>query len=134
MARQQSEASAAKRRGAAPLHFPSCGNGWPRAEQAMTFPPMCNSRLSRTVVLANPEGLHLRAATTVRERVKGRDVEVELVKGEMRANAMDVLQMAALGAAQGEELRLEASGPEAETVLDELVRLIASHFDNQEPD
>lgn len=66
--------------------------------------------------------------------MKGRDVEVELVKGEMRANAMDVLQMAALGAAQGEELRLEASGPEAETVLDELVRLIASHFDNQEPD
>lgn len=61
-------------------------------------------------------------------------MEVELVKGEMRANAMDVLQMAALGAAQGEELRLEASGPEAETVLDELVRLIASHFDNQEPD
>ncbi len=95
---------------------------------------MCNSRLSRTVVLANPEGLHLRAATTVRERVKGRDVEVELVKGEMRANALDVLQMAALGAAQGEELRIEASGQEAEAVIEELVRLIASHFDNQESD
>lgn len=95
---------------------------------------MCNSRISRTVVLANPEGLHLRAAATVRERVKGRDVEVELVKGEMRASAMDVLQMAALGAAQGEELRLEASGPEADTVLEELVRLIASHFDSQESD
>jgi phosphotransferase system HPr (HPr) family protein len=95
---------------------------------------MSNSRPARTVVLTNPEGLHLRAATTVRERVLGHDVEVELVKGQMRANAMDVLQMAALCAEQGEELRLEASGPEAEAMLDELVRLIANQFDNHEPD
>jgi phosphotransferase system HPr (HPr) family protein len=94
---------------------------------------MSDTRFTRTVVLANPEGLHLRAATTIRERVKGRGAEVELVKGDQRANAMDVLQMAALGAAQGEELLLEACGPEAEAVLDELAGLIANHFDSHEP-
>ncbi len=89
-------------------------------------------KATRTVRLSNPEGLHLRAATLIAELVRHYQSKVSLHKGSRRAEATDVLQIATLGAAQGEEVVLEASGDDAEAVLDALVALFRDRFGNED--
>jgi len=90
---------------------------------------MCPPNPSRTVLVANPEGLHARAALLVRELAQRFEAKVEISKGPLRVDAADVLQMLSLCAEQGDERVLEASGAQAEAVLDELVGLFARQFD-----
>ncbi len=90
---------------------------------------MCSPNPSRTVLVANPEGLHARAALLVRELAQRFEAKVEISKGSLRVDAADVLQMLSLCAEQGDELVLEASGEQADAVLDELVGLFARQFD-----
>ena len=80
------------------------------------------------VRVSNPEGVHLRAATLIAETVRGYHSKVALQKGSERVEGTDVLQMVSLGAGEGNELRLEATGCDAEAVLDALVALFNSHF------
>jgi phosphotransferase system HPr-like phosphotransfer protein len=47
-------------------------------------------------------------------------------------DALDMLQVLSLGAAQGRSIKLEATGAEAEAVLDSLVRLFAAGFHEDE--
>jgi phosphocarrier protein len=86
------------------------------------------------VTVANHEGLHARAATLIAETVRRHRAEVKVVKGSDRVDAIDVLQVLSLGAHQGERLVLEASGEDAEAVLDGLVHLFESLFQNQQPE
>lgn len=92
---------------------------------------MCRSPASRTVTVANQEGLHARAATLIADLVRRHEAQVKIVKGSDRVDAIDVLQVLSLGAHQGEVLVLEAVGDDAETVLDGLVRLFESLFQSQ---
>lgn len=94
---------------------------------------MSSSNASRTVVVANPEGLHARAALLVRELAQRFHARVEISKGPLRVDATDVLQMLSLCAEQGDQLQLEASGEQAEAALDELSGLFARQFDTDEP-
>jgi len=89
-------------------------------------------KATRTVRLSNPEGLHLRAATVIAEVARRYRSKVALHKGSQRAEATEVLQIATLGAAQGEEVVLEASGDDAEAVLDTLVDLFHGGFGHEE--
>lgn len=94
---------------------------------------MCSSPVTRTVTVANHDGLHLRAATLIAELVRGYRAEVKVVKGSDRVNATDVLQVVSLATHAGEKLLLEATGEEAEAVLDGLARLFAGRFQNEQP-
>lgn len=94
---------------------------------------MYPSNPSRTVLVANPEGLHARAALLVRELAQRFQAKVEISKGPLRVDATDVLQMLSLCAEQGEQLVLEASGEQADAVLDELVQLFARQFETDDP-
>lgn len=94
---------------------------------------MCSSKATRTVTVANCAGLHARAATLIAELVRRFDAEVELAKGAHRVEAVDVLQVLSLGVGQGERLVLEATGREADAVLDDLEELFASRFGDEEP-
>jgi len=91
---------------------------------------MCRFKQTRTVIVVNQEGVHARAATLIAELVRSFEVKVEVVKGNDRVEAVDVLQLLSLGAQPGEKLLLEADGRDAETALDELARLFASSFDD----
>jgi phosphotransferase system HPr (HPr) family protein len=83
---------------------------------------------TRTVVVRNREGLHLRAAMSIAQKVKPFESTVELVKADQRAKAMDIFEVLALGAEPGTELVLEANGPDAEPALEALVRLFFENF------
>lgn len=79
-------------------------------------------------MVTNSEGLHARAATLVAELVRRFHSQVELAKDCERVQGTEVLQILSLGAAQGEQLILEARGEDAEDVLDALVELFGSNF------
>jgi len=84
-------------------------------------------------MVANREGLHLRAATMIADLARRHRAEVKVVKGSDRVDAIDVLQVVSLGTLEGEKLLFEASGEDAEAVLEALERLFANQFENEQP-
>ena len=85
---------------------------------------------SRTVVVANPQGLHLRPADVL-ARAAGRfSAKVELVRVSdgQRVDAKSILQIVTMAAEQGTELRVEAVGQDAQEAMDTLVNLMESDF------
>jgi phosphotransferase system HPr (HPr) family protein len=80
------------------------------------------------VKLINPRGIHLRAATLVAGTARRFRTKVELVRDYQRADCSDVVQILTLGSMPGEQLLLEAAGPDAEAALDALVELFDSEF------
>jgi phosphotransferase system HPr (HPr) family protein len=84
---------------------------------------------TRTLLVANRMGMHARPATLIAKLAQEFDATVEIVKGHERVSARDVLQLLMLGAAQGESLRLEASGPQSQQALDAMEQLFERRFD-----
>lgn len=87
-----------------------------------------NHRLIRTVTIKGVDGLHVRAASLIAETVGRFDADVQLVKGEQRANAADVLQLLTLCALEGEQLLLESNGSQAQEAINALVSLFDNGF------
>jgi len=84
---------------------------------------------SRTVVVGNQAGLHARAAILIAQVARQHAAKVELIKDRQRVEATDVLQILSLGAAQGTQLVLEASGADAESALAAVAALFDNNFD-----
>ena len=53
---------------------------------------------------------------------------VEVVKDETRIDGKSVLSILTLGAAQGSEVQIEATGDDAQAAVDALVQLVESGF------
>jgi phosphotransferase system HPr (HPr) family protein len=88
---------------------------------------MSDCTLQRTVVVTDPVGVHLRTATAVFEVVSKSRSRVFLWKeAHHRVEGNDVLAMLALGAPCGSVIHLEATGPDAQSVLDALEPSFAS--------
>lgn len=79
---------------------------------------------TRTVIVRNPLGLHARPAALVSRKVAelGASVTIDGV------DASSVLQLMALGATQGRELRVEATGDGAAEAVTTVVEMIESGF------
>jgi phosphocarrier protein HPr len=90
---------------------------------------MSETKASRTVTVASPDGLHVRAASLI-AKLTGEvpTARVQLVKGNHRVDATNVLQMLSLCALEGEQLLLEATGQDADAALDLLARLFENEF------
>lgn len=90
---------------------------------------MCQTKATRIVTVANPDGLHIRAASLVAKLTGQRPAKVELIKGNRRVDATNVLQILSLCALEGDQLLLEATGREAGAALEALVELFENQFD-----
>jgi phosphotransferase system HPr (HPr) family protein len=53
---------------------------------------------------------------------------VQIRNGHQEADAGEILQILSMGVPQGAEVTLSAQGPDADRVLDALVRLFADDF------
>jgi phosphocarrier protein HPr len=89
---------------------------------------MSQSKASRTVTVANPDGLHIRAASLIAKLTEQVPAKVELVKGNQRVDASNVLQIVSLCALEGEKILLEATGRGAHDALEALVELFENQF------
>lgn len=83
---------------------------------------------TRHVQVARPAGLHARPSLAIATAIRPFDAKVTIHSGDRTADASSVLEILTLGAAQGADLELRATGPEAEEALEALVRLFADDF------
>jgi phosphocarrier protein len=84
----------------------------------------------RNVVVASRVGLHARPASIFTQAVAASGVDVTIAKpGEEPMDASSILMVMAMGVSGGDEVVLEADGPEADRVLDELVALLETDLD-----
>jgi phosphotransferase system HPr (HPr) family protein len=94
----------------------------------MVVEAMVNNAATRTVKVLNPAGLHARPSLAVVKTVRQSQSKVEVRTPRQTVDAGDILQLLGLGAVQGTELVLSATGPDAENVLDQLTDLFTNRF------
>lgn len=84
--------------------------------------------VTRTVVIPNDPGLHVRPAKAIAELVEELDAEIQIRTERMSpdesVNAESIMDLLTLGAREGEELVLSARGNRKEASIDELVAFI----------
>ena len=81
-----------------------------------------------TVTINNPQGLHMRPAYMFAETASQFDSKIEVAKDSVRIDGKSVLSILTLGAAQGSEVSIEATGDDAQRAIDTLTELVASGF------
>lgn len=94
---------------------------------------MSDVTLTRTVVVVNPQGLHLRSAEMFVKAANQYQSRIEVVRENRRVDGKSILNLVTLAAVQGTELVIEAHGPDAEAALNALSELFARGFDEMEP-
>ena len=83
---------------------------------------------SSTVTICNPQGLHMRPAYLFAETAAKFESKIELVKEEIRIDGKSILDILTLGATQGTEVSVEATGADAQEAIDTLEGLLISGF------
>lgn len=90
---------------------------------------MSASRLARTVRVTNPEGIHARPADMIAKVANRFGCEITLTKKNLKIDAKSILSILTLVAECGNEIVIEADGPDAQEALDNLAELFTRNFD-----
>ncbi len=85
--------------------------------------------LVRTVEVVNERGLHARASAKFVKTAAAFDAEVRVSREGSSVDAQSIMGLMMLAAGPGSTLEISAAGPEAETALDALCRLVEERFD-----
>ena len=83
---------------------------------------------STTVMINNPQGLHMRPAYLFAETASKFESKIEVIKDDIRIDGKSVLSILTLGAAQGTQVSVEATGVDAENAVEILGELLSSGF------
>ena len=92
---------------------------------------MWETKVTRTVVVTDPAGLHARTAVAIAETVRRSQSRVTLTKDQEPVAGTDVLQILTMVAHQGDTVTLEAVGPDADAVLSALEPVFAGRFGDE---
>ncbi|KKO46263.1 phosphate ABC transporter permease [Arsukibacterium ikkense] len=87
------------------------------------------TKLSNTVTIVNPLGLHARAATKLAVLCQQFSAQIELVQEGKAADASSVLALLMLASSKGKTLEVTAQGPDAAAALAAVTTLINNGFD-----
>jgi phosphocarrier protein HPr len=90
---------------------------------------MADRTETRIVKVDNPLGLHVRPAEMLARTAGQFQAKIEVIKNGQRVDGKSILNILTLSAEQGNELSLEATGPDAVEALDALSELFARGFD-----
>ena len=83
---------------------------------------------STTVMINNPQGLHMRPAYLFAETASKFESKIEVIKDDIRIDGKSVLSILTLGAAQGAQVSVEATGVDAQNAIEILGELLSSGF------
>ena len=86
----------------------------------------------RVLPIINQKGLHARASAKFVHTVEGFEAEVRVSNGGEQVDGASILDLLMLGAAPGTAITVEATGPEAEQVVNALRDLLANRFGEDE--
>jgi phosphocarrier protein HPr len=82
----------------------------------------------REFPIVNQRGLHARASAKFVQVASGFDASVQVEKDGVTVGGTSIMGLMMLAASPGYTIRVTASGPEAEQVIDALEQLVASRF------
>ncbi|MFJ4997774.1 phosphoenolpyruvate--protein phosphotransferase [Microbacterium sp. NPDC088619] len=103
--------------------------GDPEAPAPLAAPALVESdTATRVVAVRNPLGIHARPAALIAEAAAGADVRLTRLPHGPEAAAASLSRLLMLGARQGDELRVSATGADADGALDRLVALFDDGF------
>ena len=83
---------------------------------------------SKDVEVKNQVGLHARPATFFIQKANEFKSSIWVEKEDRRVNAKSLLGVLSLGIMGGTTIRIIAGGPDEETAVDELVKLVETGF------
>ncbi len=86
-------------------------------------------KIVREFTLLNKYGMHVRPAGLFAKTASRFDADVEVEKDGNVVSGKSIMALMTLEASCGTVLKVTASGPQAEEVLDELEALISRKFD-----
>lgn len=82
----------------------------------------------REFPIVNMRGLHARASAKFVQVASGFDASVQVEKDGVTVGGTSIMGLMMLAASPGYSIRVTASGPEAEQVINALEQLVASRF------
>ncbi len=85
----------------------------------------------QTIRIASTHGLHARPASIFTQAVAAAGVPVQLAKGGKSVNAASILAVISLGIDHDDEVTVSAEGDNAQQVVDELILLLSTDFDQE---
>jgi len=89
------------------------------------------STVKANVTIVNKLGLHARPAMEFVDCASRFASEVFVKRGDQSVNGKSIMEMMLLAATAGTVLEVEATGDDAQAAIDELVKLVASGFDEE---
>jgi phosphotransferase system HPr (HPr) family protein len=92
---------------------------------------MGDTKLRKSVVVANPNGLHARPADLLCKTANKFKASVAIIKGSERVDAKSILGILTLAAMKGTELTVETEGNDAQQALDAVATLLSSSFEDE---
>jgi phosphocarrier protein HPr len=99
-----------------------CGNPMEAAAAAA-------ATAKRIVMICNQKGLHARAAARFVKAAHEFDAEIWVRKNGTIVSGRSIMGLMMLAAASGAELQISAAGPEADSAVETLARLVECKFD-----
>lgn len=88
-----------------------------------------SSAKRRSFTVSNKQGIHARPAALIVKVANQFEADVFVEKDDVRVNGKSIMGLMMLAAGPGSVLKVEASGKDAESVLDELEALVNSNFE-----
>lgn len=82
----------------------------------------------RRLRICNERGLHARASAKFAETAEQFDSEILVMRGDAEADGKSILDLLTLAAIHGSEIRVQATGTDAEAALTSLAKLVETRF------
>jgi phosphotransferase system HPr (HPr) family protein len=86
-----------------------------------------------TLIVKNETGLHSRPADVFVRTAKLYQSNIEIAKGEKKANAKTILKVILLNVCENDEITIRADGPDEDAALEDLRVLVESDFNTVNP-
>lgn len=82
--------------------------------------------ITRTAIVRNPNGLHLRPAGVLSKMAGEFTAQVQICKDGLCVDAASILDLITLVASHGSELKIQATGDDAQAAVDAVAEFIES--------
>ena len=89
---------------------------------------MSEQIIERMVTVGSTSGLHARPAAVFVQRAKAFQSQISLAKNDKAVNGKSLLSVLTLGAEQGDQITLSASGEDAEAAISALAALLEDNL------
>jgi phosphocarrier protein HPr len=94
--------------------------------------PAASGPITRVMKIINQKGLHARASAKFVQTVEKFDAEVRVSRGGEVVGGTSIMGLMMLAASPGTSITVEASGKDADAVVDALEVLLANRFGEDE--